>query len=142
MTRKTFFHFPGSRRIENSSDDFLRGALLDADEKTWHHGGDEGAIEIEEERSSSILILVLREPFGFFLTTWVDGDAVVAVGDRSLEGTVDILEGQGPHTVWKRNFLARHLALEAVLEYKRTGQLSRSVQWEPHDPPESAHGYY
>lgn len=83
------------------------------------------------DRRHSPLSLILKEPYGFLLLygMYDSTDDFVSISSTDFSTTVEASVGGNPWVVPTGFFVSRQKAWEAVEEFCRSGQMSKSLTW-------------
>jgi hypothetical protein len=122
------FKPPNQPEIYNPPMEMLQHLILQGSEEYWCIGSGEGSVETE--LTANALSLILKEPYGFLLLfVTPSGNDFVSISSTDLSTTVKVWMGGNPWVVPTAFFVSRPKAWEAVEEFCRSGQMSKSLKW-------------
>ncbi len=125
------YRTPNGPDITNPTMEMLREKILHGDEKYWCVGSGAGSLETNLGSETVSLSLILKEPYGFLLLYGMDDswDDFVSISSADFSTTVEASLGGNSWIVPTGFFVSRQKALEAVEEFCRSGQMSKSLTW-------------
>jgi hypothetical protein len=128
---KITFRTPSGQEQFDPALAMLRDRVLNGDEDYWCVGSGDGSLEATLESGTAVLSLVLKEPYGFLLRygTYDSTDDFVSLCFTDFSTTVEASLGGNPWIVPAGFFVSREKAWEAVVDFCRSGHMSRSITW-------------